>query len=150
MGSIFVNSRQAATCAISVLIASVAPTPVWAQGEYEGATQCRGNMVRQVGVADSRGRTVASLELFYSRSEDLFCAKMRHVGPLYDVRLPTEVALYKSETRRGPETLARRDRGDYLRYAGPIGARGKCMNAKGSIRWDGNYVSLTFQDRFCA
>ena len=148
MGSILGNSQRFVVCALAVLTASAAPA--WAQGEYEGETECRGNMVRQVGVANANGRTVAGLELFYSRSENLFCAKMRHVGPLFDVRLPTEVALYRSDSRGGPETLVRRDRGDYLRYAGPIGGRGNCMNARGSIRWDNNYAALTFKDKFCS
>ncbi len=147
MRSVFKSSVRVIAVTVGILAASVAPA--MAEGEYEGETECRGNIVRQVGVTDPQGRTQASLELYYSRSEDLFCAKMLHVGPTYDVQLPTSVELYRSDSRAGAETLVRRDSGDYRRYAGPIGARGNCMNARGTIRTKSSYSTLRFQDRVC-
>jgi hypothetical protein len=132
--------------AFAVLTASAAPA--WAQGEYEGATKCRGNMVRHSYVTEG-GQRIARLELFYAPAEELFCARMVHVGPTYDVRLTTEVELFRSASRTGTETLVRRDRGDYVRYAGPIGARGNCMSAGGFIVGRRTSYSIRFADRIC-
>jgi hypothetical protein len=130
------------------LIAAATAAPAWAQGEYEGATQCRGNLVRQSFIEES-GQRIARLEMFYAPAENLFCARLVHVGPTYDVQLLTQVELYKSASRSGPETLVRRDRGDYYRYAGPIGARGDCMSAGGFLSWRNKGYSIKFADKVC-